>query len=178
MGEPLNFGMPLDEAMETQRAIRRLKPDPVEDEIIFRLIDRCSELSSKELDATISGTYSSIRDTLEHIVTAEQSYFSRISTGQRRRRSEDAPHLTIAEMTESVRTTGTGLIVWAPKVHANDTVQVDWASTPRDVPKTIILTQVINHATEHRAQVMAILTQLGIQPPALDSWTYFNEHAK
>jgi len=32
---------------------------------------------------------------------------------------------------------------------------------------------VINHATEHRAQIMAILTQLGIQPPDLDGWSYF-----
>jgi nitroreductase len=35
----MDFGMPLDEAMETQRAIRRLKPDPVDDEIILRLIE-------------------------------------------------------------------------------------------------------------------------------------------
>src|SRR3970040_148850 len=39
MGDHLDFGMPLDEAMQTQRAIRRLKPDPVDDEIILRLID-------------------------------------------------------------------------------------------------------------------------------------------
>ena len=38
------------------------------------------------------------------------------------------------------------------------------------------LTQVINHATEHRAQIMAILTHLGIQPPELDSWGYFEAH--
>jgi uncharacterized damage-inducible protein DinB len=43
------------------------------------------------------------------------------------------------------------------------------------VPKTIILTQVINHATEHRAQVMVLLTQLGIEPPDLQGWTYFDE---
>ena len=35
----MNFGMPLSEAMETQRAIRSLKPDPVDDEILLRLID-------------------------------------------------------------------------------------------------------------------------------------------
>jgi uncharacterized damage-inducible protein DinB len=63
-----------------------------------------------------------------------------------------------------VRNTGLGLIEWAPKVQAGDTVQLDWGGTPREVPKTIILTQVINHATEHRAQVMAILTKLGIHP--------------
>ena len=112
---------------------------------------------------------------MQHIVTAEQSYFSRISTGQRFDRPEDAPPLTIAEMVESARTTGFGLAEWAPKVQADDTVQLDWEGTPRDVPKTIILAQVINHATEHRAQIMAILTQLGIEPPDLQSWSYFDE---
>jgi nitroreductase len=38
MADRLDFGMPLSEAMETQRAIRRLKPDPVDDEVVLRLI--------------------------------------------------------------------------------------------------------------------------------------------
>ena len=38
MADRLDFGMPLSEAMETQRAIRRLKPDPVDDELVLRLI--------------------------------------------------------------------------------------------------------------------------------------------
>ena len=141
----------------------------------LRLLERCAELTGEQLDATIPGAFGAIRDTLEHIVTSEQSYFSRISTGQPRRRPEDAPPLTIAEMVESVRTTGLGLIEWAPKVQAGDTVQLDWDGAPREVPKTIILTQVINHATEHRAQVMAILTELGIQSPDLQAWAYFDE---
>ena len=45
--------------------------------------------------------------------------------------------------------------------------------TPREVPKPIILTQVITHATEHRAQMMAMLTPLGIAPPKRDGWAYF-----
>ena len=32
-------GMSLREAMETQRAIRRLRPDPVPDEVIYRCIE-------------------------------------------------------------------------------------------------------------------------------------------
>jgi uncharacterized damage-inducible protein DinB len=140
-----------------------------------RILERCTELTAEQLDATIVGAFGSIRDTLQHIVTAERSYVSRISTGQPYRRPEDAPPLTIAEMTESVRASGSGLIEWAPKVQADDTVQVNWEGAPRDVPKTILLTQAINHATEHRAQIMAILTQLGIQPPELDSWSYFDE---
>ncbi len=139
------------------------------------LLERCAELTSEQLDTTISGVFGSIRDTLEHIVTAEQSYFSRISTGQPRRHPEEAPPLTIAEMIESVRTTGSGLIEWAPKVQAEDMVQINWDGVPREVPKAIIFTQAINHATEHRAQIMTILTQLGIEPPDLDSWSYFDE---
>jgi len=141
----------------------------------LRMLEQCAALTAEQLEATMTGAYGSIRDTLQHIVTAERSYFSRISTGQPYRRPKDAPPMTLDEMTESLRQSGTGLVEWALKVKAEDTVQIDWDGTPRDVPKTIILTQVINHATEHRAQIMAILTQIGIQPPELDSWTYFDE---
>ena len=34
-----SFEMPLEDAMRTQRAIRRLKPDPVDDAIVLRLIE-------------------------------------------------------------------------------------------------------------------------------------------
>ena len=141
----------------------------------LRLLERCAELTSEQMDASIPGSRGSIHDTLQHIVTAEQSYFSRISTGQAHRRPGEAPPMTIAEMMEAMRTTGLGLIEWASKVQAEDTVRIDWDGTPRDVPKTIILTQVINHATEHREQVKAILTQLGIGPPDLQGWSYFDE---
>ena len=39
MGENWDLRMPLEEAMETQRAIRRLKPDPLEDALILRLLE-------------------------------------------------------------------------------------------------------------------------------------------
>lgn len=140
----------------------------------LRLLERCAGLSREQLDATIPGAYGSIHATLQHIARGEKLYFSQISTGRRYNRPKDAPPMTIAEMTESLRTTGAGLIEWAPKVQADDMANND----PDIVPKTIILTQAINHATEHRAQVTAIMTQLGIQPPAVDGWTYFVEQGK
>jgi len=39
MQDLYDFSMPLDEAMQTQRAVRRLKPDPVDDELVLRLIE-------------------------------------------------------------------------------------------------------------------------------------------
>src|SRR5437763_12728574 len=34
-----DLSMPLEEAMRTQRAVRRLKPDPVDDALVLRLIE-------------------------------------------------------------------------------------------------------------------------------------------
>lgn len=139
----------------------------------LRLLELCAGLTDAQLDAAIVGGFGSIRDTLEHIVKAEQSYFSRVSTGQRLNRPEHEPPMSIAEMIDSARATGAGFVTWAPRVQAGDSVPIDWDGTIHEVPKAVILTQVINHATEHRAQVMAILTQLGLEPPELSGWEYF-----
>jgi nitroreductase len=37
--QPNRFDMPLEEAITTQRAVRRLKPDPVDDALLLRLIE-------------------------------------------------------------------------------------------------------------------------------------------
>lgn len=39
MTQPYDFTMPLEDAMLTQRAIRRLKPDPVDDALVLRIIE-------------------------------------------------------------------------------------------------------------------------------------------
>lgn len=143
----------------------------------LQLLEVCRPLREEQLQATVVGVYGSIGETWQHLVRAERSYFSRISTGQPYRHPEGAPPLPFAEMAESLRHTGEGLIEWAPKIGAEERVEVQWDNNgiqgPVQVPKTVILAQVINHATEHRAQIMAILTYLGIQPPELDSWGYF-----
>ncbi len=140
----------------------------------LKLLEVCTEINDEELNSTLDGTYGSIRDTLVHIARAERAYMSRISTGQPYT-GGNAGLDSLAQIRESLRTTGEGFIEWASKVTADETVVVDWDGTLRDVPKTILLTQAINHATEHRAQIMTILTQLGFQPPELSGWEYFDE---
>ncbi len=140
----------------------------------LQLLDICANLTDEQLDSTLDGTFGSIRNTWQHIARAEQAYFSRVSTGKLYRHPKDAEP-TLAEIGESLRYSGEGFIKQAPDVKADETVEINWDGEPRDVPKTILLTQAINHATEHRSQIMTILTQLGIQPPDLDGWTYFDE---
>lgn len=141
----------------------------------LRLLEQCAVLSDAQLDATIVGGFGSIRDTLQHIAYAERSYTSRITTGQPYRRPADAPPLSLDELRDFLARSGEQLIEWAPRVGPEERVQVDWDGVPQSVPTSVILTQVINHATEHRAQVMAILTQLGIEPDELSGWAYYGD---
>lgn len=139
----------------------------------LRLLERCAELTPEQLAATIPGAYGTIHETFQHITRAEQTYFSRISTGQPRPSTPDLPLMTMEEMAESLQRTGSGLIEWAGKIQPGDTVHYEsWYDGPRDVPTTIILTQVINHATEHREQIKAIMTEIGVKPPELQAWAY------
>jgi uncharacterized damage-inducible protein DinB len=139
------------------------------------LFEQCAQLSEEQLNSKVIGTYGSIFDTLEHIANAERSYWHRLKTGQPFRKPEGAPKPTITELQASIQLSGAGLVEIAPTIQPQDGVEVNWEGTPRTVPSAVVLTQVINHATEHRAQIMVMLTQLGIQPPELDSWAYFDE---
>ncbi len=161
-----------------------MKPYPVLDTLFshnlwanLRLVEVCAALSEEQLAASAVGGYGSIGETLQHFVRAEESYLYRIRTGQPLVRSGGKPPLTMTELQESLQASGDGLIEWASKVRDDDTVQIQWDNEPLnelvDVPKAVILTQAINHATEHRAQIMTILTQLGIEPPELSGWAYF-----
>ena len=82
----------------------------------------------------------------------------------------------MTDMQASIRITGEGFVAAAPQVKAGDRVTVDWDGTLRQVPVPIILTQVINHATEHRAQIMTMLTHLGIEPDELSGWSFYDAH--
>ncbi len=141
----------------------------------LRLLKICADLDQARQSASIAGAYGSIRETLEHLVLSEQSYFSRIRSGQLYQRPEESGPMSWNEMLETAEETGKGLIEWAPRIQAQDTVQLNWRGVPRDVPKVIILAQAISHGSEHRNQVLAILTQLGLEPPDLQAWVYFDE---
>jgi uncharacterized damage-inducible protein DinB len=136
------------------------------------LFDACAALDEAQLAATAIGTYGTIYDTLHHLVRAEQGYLYML-TGDSpvaRMRRENKPDL--ATLRENARLFDEGLIAVAAAVTPSamaHSVEDDgqWA-----LPAGVVLTQVINHATEHRAHIMTILTQIGIQPPELDGWAF------
>ncbi len=50
MGEPFSFAMPVEEAITTQRALRRLRPDPVPDALVLRLLGLALKAASTSME--------------------------------------------------------------------------------------------------------------------------------
>lgn len=141
----------------------------------LKLLDFCAGLSDEELNATAVGTFGSIRDTLVHFVDAEVDYI-RLAKGLPYEPIASESFPGFAVLTEAVRQAGDELLQIAAAARADTIVRVMRAEEPiYEYPLTGLLVQVLNHATEHRAQISTIISQLGLEPPSLSGWKYMRE---
>ena len=137
----------------------------------LHIIDVCLNLSDEKLDAqTGAAAYGSIRSTLLHLVTAQQSYLRTLTLPIEQR--QEPVKVAFSELRGSARASGEGFVALA-----QDNARLAGLTRlpTRDgylVEPWVIMLQAINHATEHREQIKMLLTVLGVTPPDMDGWTY------
>lgn len=139
-----------------------------------RLLAACRGLSSEQLEATAVGTYGSIGATLVHIANAQEAYAARLLDLERPERLPEDPFPGFEILTERFANGDAQLLEAA--ADAPDRIVEVPGDDPPDawtMPVDLYFLQAVNHGTEHRAQIAAILTQLGIEPPGMDGWEYF-----
>jgi len=137
-----------------------------------RLIDFCATLSADQLAIGSPTAYGTIHDTLAHLVGAEGS-FTFALTGERVDPPiEGGAPIELAELSRRAGRTGAALAQAAGQVEVGQTRTVRRRGAERAIPAAALLAQALYHAGEHRAQVVAILGQLGIQPPDLSGWAF------
>jgi uncharacterized damage-inducible protein DinB len=137
-----------------------------------QLLDACQGLSDAQLDATVVGTFGSIRDTLIHIIGAQERYTTALVGADVGKIRERDPFPGFAELREAERLCSAALVELAARAKPGATATTVYRDEEFTLPVWLLLVQAINHATEHRAQVAAILTHQGIDPPSMDGWTY------
>ncbi|MBJ7599678.1 MAG: hypothetical protein DLM67_07995 [Candidatus Nephthysia bennettiae] len=71
----------------------------------LRLIEYCKGLDGEDLDATMPGTFGSIRDTLRHLVDADDGYFADVTGERLSEPLADGP-VAMDELAERVRRLG------------------------------------------------------------------------
>jgi uncharacterized damage-inducible protein DinB len=140
----------------------------------LRLLDACTNLSDEQLDATTRGTFGSVRETLMHLLAAEEGYVYRF-TGQRSEPAFSArdPFPGFDELRQRARKAGENLIAIAGQGEENRILHIFYDEQNHEVPAIFVLIQAINHGTDHRSQVATVLSQQGITPPELDGWSYY-----
>jgi uncharacterized damage-inducible protein DinB len=150
----------------------------------LRLIEHCEGLGDEHLDATIPGTYGTIRETLHHIVDAEEGYFSILTRQRFASKAEagafvkspdrlpDRP-VSLEELARRIKGMGPH---WEAMAQDADlpgrevTTSDGWR-----LPAFVVMAQVIHHAGDHRSHIMSILGARGLELPEpndLDAWGY------
>ncbi len=131
-----------------------------------QLIEHFRSMPPATLDLSAPGTFGTIGATLAHIVGAERAYLARLKgeTPTAGERTQD-----LARLAEQARLIGEELEhLLQGGIDPNLEVQTKLGPQPAG----IVLAQIVNHATEHRAHVCTVLGAHGMQPPALDAFVY------
>lgn len=137
----------------------------------MRLLDACAQLTDEQLDATMNGTFGSVRDTLMHMFDSEEGYaghFSGIYPNPRLRDFTAFPGFD--ELRQHAKASGEKLIHIAEHENLDRTFLLDEGTYK--CPAVIVLIQAMDHGIDHRSQISTLLTQQGIEPPDLDAWSY------
>ena len=140
-----------------------------------RLVDACRSLSQERLDGTVPGTYGTVGATLVHIANAQVGYAARLLDRERPDRLAEDPFPGFDAVVDRFAL-GNAQLEEAARLGDQDRrVQVTGDDPPGTwwMPVPLFLLQAVNHGTEHRSQVATIHTQIGVQPPEMDGWTYF-----
>ena len=138
------------------------------------LIEACRPLAEEQLDARGEATYGTIRELLMHYLGSQEVYLSDLRGGVRDKdhwRRHPWPGLdAIAAFSMA---SSAALLVVAANLEADEEVTFMMElDDPKRALKSLLLVQALQHATEHREQICATLTRIGVPPPDLSGWAF------
>lgn len=138
----------------------------------LRLCEACLALNEEQLNYSDSGSYGSIHRTLIHLVRAEERYLYHLDRWEptHASKTEDTP--TVTDLKKRVEECGKKLLQVATSIDPDKNVQL--AGSDEFIPAKVILLQAIHHAHEHRTQITSMMGQLGLEPPDISGWNYYD----
>ena len=138
----------------------------------LQIIDACAKLTPEQLASSVPGTYGSIIETVRHTVGSDRWYLYVLTGG--RAPEIEADSMDLAQLRATVEADGES---WT-ELLARDPDPEEVVIAHRDdgsqslAPMGIRLAQAVHHGTDHRSQICTAITNLGIEPPAIDVWDF------
>jgi uncharacterized damage-inducible protein DinB len=140
----------------------------------LRLLDNCAQLSDAQLDATMIGTFGSVRETLIHVFSSEEGYAGHVTGHTPHPRLKDLNTFPgFDELRRRAEQSGQALITFTEQAESRDLDRIlHLDEGTYDAPVIVVLIQAINHGIDHRSQIATLLAQQEIEAPDLDGWSY------
>ena len=140
-----------------------------------KIVEYCAEQPDELLDKSVAGTFGTPRATLMHLVATEEWYSFRL-TGNKFEDllEEDDPFPGFDDLERRAKRSGATVFEAARTTTYGPTYRTmpDEEGKVYEVNVPLLLVQVINHATEHRAHIVTTLSALGAEPIELDGWRW------
>ncbi len=144
-----------------------------------RLLSAIETLPETQYTQQMPGGWGSVADTLAHMVEAEEIWLTRLQGQSPTRLSgqEDMP--TFAAMRQRWQLSKDHYQIYLNRADAVELARLceykDTKGNPFSNPVWQILLHVLNHATEHRAQISTMLASIGVSHPGLDMILFWRE---
>jgi uncharacterized damage-inducible protein DinB len=136
------------------------------------LLESCAGLTDAQLDAAAVGGYGSIRDTLTHLLVAEQNYVNQVNGRLPAVPLQKGQWPGFVTATAAAQWSSAELLQIARTARADTVHRVPPPRPAVEYKLSTLIVQAITHSTEHRTQIATILTTLGVEPPDLSGWHY------
>ena len=139
------------------------------------LLGYCEGLDAEELALTSPGTFGTVEETFVHVAANEEGYLRELHgvgvTGEMRATIFDGEvPRELASVRPVLAKTAEGWRALVRDWPQNAVREFTDDGEVEQLPISVFVTQVINHATEHRAHIRTILSANGLTPPEIDAW--------
>jgi uncharacterized damage-inducible protein DinB len=142
-------------------------------------IDACLGIDAALVDAEAPGTVGTIRETLWHMVEADNHFLAALKG------NPDAAHIPpldipggdLGAIRGHVVRIGDDLVACAECIHGDPMLEGEWGHGPYRVPASMFAAQAIHHGTTHRWQIGEALARFGVDSPDTDGWSWWESRA-
>lgn len=137
------------------------------------LIDFLARLTKEQLELTVPGVYGTPFATIRHLISSNADYVRIIPDAPRVPQIDDeGPFGGWVELREIADAADTALISYVDGL-SDDMFFIDVDDGEAfELARSILLAQIVHHATEHRSQIRMTLSTHGIEPPEISLWAW------
>ena len=141
-----------------------------------QVFEVCQKLTEQQLEASMPGSYGTVRNTLAHIIRAEASYLSILTGNHPQPPFNWQENPGIGAMRDYATQVGDALLDACHHIHPRDQICEEDQGNEYRYQAVVIFIQIINHGIEHSTNITTILNAGLLTPPDVDGWGYMNAH--